>query len=343
MFALMAGAALGQGSSRAKASKDKVDLDAYSQTPPAEVDLPMAVTAETARLTFQVSPLSTKGLLLQQTRDALKALEQANHGARFVRLRAFVAGTADARRVRGIVAGFFAEKKQPLPTLTAVQSGELSRDGAQVVIESVSEEPGKRLANPDGLVFFPARMAQDAKSAVEQLAAAAAQANVAPAGVLRVTCFLGSSGDASAAEAAADSAFPTAAKNGAVNMVQRLRAPAGSPAACEGAGRGKGVTAPKLVFTGAQMAFGDKESDLRLAFTRLEKTLEPFGATYQDVVFAGFYPTGRAAEEKIAPLISEFFRHPAPSTTLVFEGLPSPDASMSLDVIAAAKTDGVRH
>ena len=35
---------------------------------------PATVTAETSRLVFQVSPLSTKGLLSQQVRDALKAL-----------------------------------------------------------------------------------------------------------------------------------------------------------------------------------------------------------------------------------------------------------------------------
>ena len=34
---------------------------------------PAAVVGETQRLTFHVSPLSAKGLLTQQTRDALKA------------------------------------------------------------------------------------------------------------------------------------------------------------------------------------------------------------------------------------------------------------------------------
>jgi enamine deaminase RidA (YjgF/YER057c/UK114 family) len=225
-----------------------------------------------------------------------------------------------------------------------VQAGELAKDGAQVVLESVAEESGKRLANPDGLLFFPARTAEDAERAVERLSAAIAQAHAASTDVLRVTCFLGSSGDAPAAEAAAARAFPAAAKAGAIDMVQRLRAPSGPAAACEAVARGKGVTASKLVFTGAQMAFGDTEGALRLAFTRLEKTLEPFGATYSDVVFAGFYPAGRAAEEKLAPLTTEFFRNPAPpSSMLVFEGLPSPDASMSMDVIAAAKGDAVRN
>ncbi len=337
--------ALGQGK-----QKSKPDKEPPTQTLPAEVDLPTAVVAETARLTFHVSPLSNKGLLLQQTRDALKALMQANHGARIVKLRAFVAGTGDARRVRQIVSEVLTDKKKPLPVLTTIQVGELPKDGAQVVMESVSEEAGSRAANPGGLAFFPARSADDPKSAVEQLSATAAQAGVAAGEMLRVTCFLGSSDDAAVTEAAVAHFFPAAIMNGAFNMVQPLRVGSGS-SACEGVGRLTGragppvqftggaalVTAPKLIFTGAQMAFGDKDADLRLAFGRLEKSMEPVGATYQDVVFAGFYPVSRAADQKLRALSPEFLRAPTPASTLIFEGLPSPDARMSMEVIAAVK------
>jgi enamine deaminase RidA (YjgF/YER057c/UK114 family) len=347
---------LGQTSSKGKTPAVKADvgklaLDPPTQTLPAEIDLPVAVTVETARVTFQVSPLSSKGLLLQQTRDALKALMQANHGARVVKLRAFVAGTGDARRVRQIVSDVFADKKKPLPALTTIQAGDLPKDGAQILMESVSEETGSRAANPGGLVFFPARLADNPKSAVEELAAAAGQPGVAPVEMVRVTCFLGSNDEAAATEAAAAHAFPAASANGAVAVVQRLRASSGPSSACEGVGRLREhggnpvqfssgaalVTAPKLVFTGAQMAFGEKEADLRLGFERLEKTLEAFGVTYRDVVFAGFYPVSRAAEEKTPGLSLEFFRNAAPATTLIFEGLPSPDAAMSMEVIAASK------
>jgi enamine deaminase RidA (YjgF/YER057c/UK114 family) len=347
--------ALGQGKQKSKADKEPP-----TQTLPAEVDLPAAVAAETARLTFQVSPLSNKGLLLQQTRDALKALLQANHGARLVKLRAFVAGTGDARRVRQIVSDALVDKKKPLPALTTIQVGELSKDGAQIVMESVSEETGSRPANPGGLAFFPARSADDPRSAVEQLSAAATQAGVSAPDMVRVTCFLGSSGDAAASEAVAEAAvshyFPFVAMHGAFNMVQRLRSGSGS-SACEGVGRLRGsagkpvqfaagaalVTAPKLIFTSAQMAFGIKDTDLRLAFERLGKSMEPFGATYQDVVFVGFYPASRAAEQKLPALSLEFFTGPAPASTLIpagtfiVEGLPSPDASLSMEVIAAVK------
>ncbi len=328
---------MGQGSSRKK-QDGKLALDPPTQAAPAtEVELPSAVSAETARLSFHVSPLSSKGLLLQQTRDALKELMQANHGGRLVKLRVFVAGSGDARRVRPIVIDFFAEKKLPLPVLTAVQAGELPKDGAQVVIESVSEEQGKRPANPQGLVFFSSQSAADPKGALDELASSAQKAGVAE--MLRVTCYLDSGDVASAAQAAAMRQFPKAA----VNLVQRLRSGSGAASACEGVGRGKGTNAAKLIFTGAQMAFGDKDADLRLAFQRLDKTLEPFGVSYQDVIYSSFYPVGRTTEEKLAPLATEFFHHPVPTTAQVFEGLPSPDASMSLEVIAASKSEAVRN
>ena len=55
---------------------------------------PEAIIAEPGRLSFQVSPLSDKGLLSQQVHDALKALARLNHGVPILKLRAFVAGSA---------------------------------------------------------------------------------------------------------------------------------------------------------------------------------------------------------------------------------------------------------
>src|SRR6266566_1376303 len=44
-------------------------------------DPPATVAADTSRLVFHVSPLSGKGLLSQQVRDALKALLRSSGGA----------------------------------------------------------------------------------------------------------------------------------------------------------------------------------------------------------------------------------------------------------------------
>jgi enamine deaminase RidA (YjgF/YER057c/UK114 family) len=310
---------------RNNSDRNKADKEPPSQTLPVLKDLPAAVVAEAARLTFHVSPLSAKGLLTQQTRDALQALLRANHGSPVVKLRAFVAGTGDARRIQAIVSELFTTRKLPLPALTTIQVGALSLDAAQVVIESVSED--KKPQNPNGLEFFPAQHGEDAPASLARLAAAAKSAKVAPADMLRVTCFLGSLDDAEPARLAASRMFPAAA----ADVVQRLRVSAGPAADCEGVGRrgNAGVNTPTLIFTGAQMAFGTQDSDLRLAFERLQKTLSSLGAADRDVIFSNFYPLSRAIEEKLPAL-----RNPA--TTLIVEGLPSSDASLAIEVVVAA-------
>src|SRR5438128_563974 len=127
----------------------KKEKEPETQTLPLPPEPPSAVIAETAKLAFHVSPLSAKGLLTQQVRDALKALDRSNGGATFLKLRAFVAGTGDMRRVATIVAEEFGNKKVPLPAVTTIQVGALPMDGAQVVIESISAEKNdKRMQNP---------------------------------------------------------------------------------------------------------------------------------------------------------------------------------------------------
>ncbi|HEY1757164.1 MAG TPA: Rid family hydrolase [Bryobacteraceae bacterium] len=300
------------------------DKEPPSQTLPVLRDPPAAVIADAERLTFHVSPLSAKGLLTQQTRDALQSLLRANHGAPVVKLRAFVAGTGDARRVQAIVSETFTDKKQPLPALSTVQVGALPLEGAQVVIESISED--KKPQNPNGLAFLPAQHAENAPAALARLESAAGDAKAAPSGMLRVTCFLGSLDDEEAARLAARRAFPTAA----VDFVQRLRFEVASSADCEGiARRGSGRLAQsKLIFTGAQMAFGTQDSGLRLGFERLEKTLSSLGAADSDVIFSNLYLVSSSLEAKL-PVDRN------PSTILIVEGLPSPDASMAIEVVAA--------
>ena len=87
-------------------------------------ELPAAVTAETGRLAFQVTPLSAKGLLSQQTRDAIKNLLRSSRGP-IVKLRAFVAGSGDLRRIGEIAGEMFLEKHMPLPALTVALVGAL--------------------------------------------------------------------------------------------------------------------------------------------------------------------------------------------------------------------------
>jgi len=69
-----------------------------------------------------------------------------------VKLRAFVAGTGDMRRVQAIVSEDFSERKIPLPVVTTIQVGALPLTGAQVVLEAVSQ--ARTVVNPNGLTFF---------------------------------------------------------------------------------------------------------------------------------------------------------------------------------------------
>ena len=74
-----------------------------------------------------------------------------------MKLRAFVAGSGDMRRVQAIVSETFTERRLSLPALSVVQVGGLPLEGAQVVIEATSV--GKKDVNPNGLVFIAGQQA----------------------------------------------------------------------------------------------------------------------------------------------------------------------------------------
>lgn len=331
----------------AQKRKNKKDEEPPTQVLPPLPEPPEAVVAETGRLSFQVSPLSAKGLLSQQVRDALKALMRDNHGVPIAKLRAFVAGSGDLRRVQAIVSEELTDRKQVLPAISTIQVGALPMTGAQVVLESVSVE--KKAVNPGGLVFFSASDARDAGASVAQLQKAVSAASVKPANILRVTCFLSSLDDGAAAGAALAANFP----NAAADFVQMQRLGLQPQVACEAIGRldsqppglQTGTTsqfavavAPKLVITATQLIFRDQDSDVRLAFQRLGKAMEPLGATYKDVIWSGVYPLTRPLAAKIDALRFDFFdrTRPPAGTTLLFEGLPSIDATAAIELVAAA-------
>jgi len=285
----------------AKKSKEPV-----TQVLPLLPDPPPAVVAETARLVFHVSPLSAKGLLTQQVRDALKALERDNRGAQIVKLRAFVAGTGDMRRVQQIVSEMFSEKKQPLPALTTIQVGALPLVGAQVVIESAGMD--KKPVNPGGVVFLPPQP-------VEQLRAAAGSGDI-----LRVTCFMNSlDGLPGGAPAAA---FPAPA---AANFVQLTRFGGEGPPLCEAVARAGGGAAAaggatKVVFSGLQLAFRDQPEDIGLALDRLKRAVEPLGGR-MDGAAVSVYGLARGPGG-------------GPADRLVVEGLPALAAVVGVEMVA---------
>lgn len=301
----------------------KKEKEPETQTLPLPPEPPSAVIGETAKLAFHVSPLSGKGLLTQQVRDALKALDRANGGATFVKLRAFVAGTGDMRRVVTIVSEEFFDKKIPLPAVTTVQVGALPLEGAQVVIESISAE--KKTLNPNGLAFFSARHPS------ELVAAAKAQDAV----MVQVTCFVGDIVQMDSARAAVSAAFPGAA----ANFVQLTRLAVDPGTSCEGVGRLQkpGKSQPKLVFTAIQMAFGSQEQDLRLAYERLGRALETMKVSYADALVMSVYSLNRATADRAGAIAPEFLGRARPvGSTQIVEGLPSLDATVAIELVASA-------
>jgi enamine deaminase RidA (YjgF/YER057c/UK114 family) len=310
-------------------------------------DPPEAVVTESGRLSFQVSPLSAKGLLSQQVHDALKALIRLNHGAAIVKLRAFVAGSGDLRRIKDIVAEDFTEKKLTLPAVSTIQVGALPLTGAQVVIEAVSSE--KKVVNPNGLAFFSASESAAPAGAIAQLRNSASGMGIQATDFLRVTCFLSSLDDEQAARSAATAAFPSAASN----FVQMQRQGLEPQALCEAVARlavapsapvvltngAALVNAPKLVLTASQLVFRDQDSDFRLAYQRLVKTIAPLGATAKDVFWSGTYALTRPNAAQLESIQWEFLdrARPPAHTALLIEGLPSTDATAAIEFMALSR------
>jgi enamine deaminase RidA (YjgF/YER057c/UK114 family) len=330
-------------------------------------ELPAAVAADTRRLAFHVTPLSGRGLLSAQVREALRALQHEAAGP-IVHIRAFVSGTGDARRVRDLVSEVFTERKQPLPALSLVQAGGLPLEGAQVVLEAASV--AKKEVNPHGLAFFSAEPAVSgnpldpaaplAEKSLAQLGEALRDAGVEASDVLRVTCYLSSLDNLLPTRKLVASAYPHAA----ADYIQTQRVPLEAVGACEAVARlhaGPGAPlrlldfnglprlragshaalaeAGQLVLTGTQASFGYREQDGRLAFDRMRKVLEQAGAAPDGVMMVHYYPLAPALGAQVEKLKAEFFggAHPPAASLLLFEGLPSMDAGFAMDVVAVKR------
>ena len=296
----------------------KKNADDTTQTLDLPKDPPMVAMGETRRLIFNVSPLSAKGLLSQQTREALKAILKANGGAPVVHIRAFVAGSGDLRRVPQIVSEVFTEKKLPLPSVSVVLAGALPLENAQVVLEAVSQ--AKRDVNPDGLMFVEAQTAASLEKSLDQLAS-----RLGGATALRVSCFVSAIRTAEAITAR----FPSAA----VDLVQTQRAPLRSEARCEAVGRGGNIRAAKLAFTGTQVAFGLDEKAAKVAFQRIDRDLGDAAVAPADIIATNIYPLS----VRIGELAGKVRSTSGTMTIVPFEGIASVDGSFAIDAVAALR------
>ena len=327
-------------------------------------DPPTALTVETRRLVFSVTPLSGKGLLSQQTRDALKWLLHSTNGT-IVKLRAFVAGSGDLRRVRELVSETFTDRKQPLPVLSVVQVGALPLESAQVVMESTAV--AKKEVNEYGLVYISGQGASAggpldpvlplAEQSLQRLGTAVKAAGSEPGDVVRVSCFVSSLDKWTEVRRLVASSYPGAA----LNLLQIQRAPTRALAECEAVARlrwntgtaihminpeGLGnstqlsqialIGAPKVILTGSQESFGFQDADARLAFERLGKSLSQEGGSLKEVAFTSLYPLSASISEQVRKIRSEFYdrARPPAGTMLPFQGLPSIDSGFAVDVVA---------
>jgi enamine deaminase RidA (YjgF/YER057c/UK114 family) len=322
------------------------------------------VEGETRRLTFYVTPLSSKGLLSQQVRDAVKALDRQSGTDTILKIRAFVAGPGDVRRVRDLVSELFTERQKSLPALSLIRSGGLPMEGAQVVLEAVALS--RKLVNPYGLAFLSAQTATSenpldpvpplmAKS-LASLRKAVQAAGAASRDVARVTCFVSSLDNLAASRALVESEYPHAS----ADYVQPQRAPGRAMASCEAVARlsadpgplrmispeglsaeaGESlialVGAERVVLTGTQVSFGFEQKDAHLAFERLEKELEQAGTSMRNVAFAHYYALAQSIAVQIRKVRPDFIdaAHPPAASMLLFEGLTSMDAGFAVDVVA---------
>jgi enamine deaminase RidA (YjgF/YER057c/UK114 family) len=338
-----------------KKKPSKKDLEPVTQVLPLPKDLPAAISAEPQRLAFDISPLSNKGLLTQQTRDAIKALWASTKGATIVKLRVFVAGSGDTRRIQTLVSEMFTEKHLPLPVVSTVLVGSLGMEGAQVLIESVAVD--RKATNPNGLLFISGKGGKSFKEAVNQLQLTVKSMGSTEADVLRVTCYVNSF------EAANPDRQLPSMPAAAYTVVQMRREPSPAVAECEGIARAAkpqpegvkfinpaglptspnfsqlaAVNAPKIVFTGLQLAFQSQEADVKLAFDRLGKTLEGQGVSYKNVFMTSIYALTQEAIDRVRAVRFGYLdkANPPAATLLPFEGLPSLDASFGIEVVAVS-------
>jgi enamine deaminase RidA (YjgF/YER057c/UK114 family) len=319
-------------------------------------DLPEAVVAETGRLVYTVSPLSSKGLLSQQIGDALEALLQKAKQAPIVGLRAFVAGSGDTRRVRSVVAEMFTARRLPMPVLTVVQAGALPGTGVQIVIEATGVS--RQAENPQGIAFLhaqasdstglPSRAIPLVKKVVSDLKTDLAASGLDSKDVLRATCFVTSLEDYTEVRRTVSTEFPKAI----LNLVQPLRAPPHGLAQCAIVARIRGsareapavggfsrlatVRARRVLLSGGQIAFGVREEDARLAYRRLGKVLEENGSSLRQTAWLSIYALSEPMGEQARRIGGEFLNgdQPPAGAILVCEDLPALDASFAVDVVA---------
>jgi enamine deaminase RidA (YjgF/YER057c/UK114 family) len=322
--------------------RGKKNEEPKSQVLPLPPELPMVLAADTQSLDFHISPLLKTGGLAVQIRRSLSDLLRDTRGETIVKLRAFVSGVGDARRVQTEVTSSFSEHKLPLPVLTIIQVGRLGDDLAQVVIEAVVST--KKTLNPNGLAFLSGQTGKSLPEALDHLRQSATEAEIGADQIVSCTCFAPSLESGDGSRKAVEAVFPKTA----INVVQALRDPVSTASMCQAVAQLSHppkesvlvwmknahvslVNSRKLVFTGLQLSFGNYLDDAHEAFARLERAASALQASNAPVQVNAFSLdlTGASALRKSTSFPASVF------TVQTIEGLPSVDASAGIEAILA--------
>ncbi len=299
-----------------KAKKEKPEI---TQTLEVLPDPPQAVKVESSRLVFFTSPLSSKGLLSQQIKDALSAIRKQAKGATIVKLRGFVAGRGDARRLSSATSELFSEWKQPIPAVSIIQVGALPLEGAQVLIEATAEE--RKPVNMHGIEFLEGLETLRALDEAENLSSVSPLLEKTLAqlqgDLAQITCYVSALDEASKLDAMIASKFPNAARS----LVQAQRATGSGLARCEAVRRRTAGEAERLVLTATQIGFGAEQKDRDLLESRITKLMEAQGgsATHKRA-----YAVTRGAGKGFGNLT-------------IVEGVGSNEAVLALEAVGVAK------
>lgn len=322
--------------------RKKKNEEPKPQVLPLPPELPMAVAAETNTLDFHISPLLKTGGLSAQIRQSLTDLIRDTHGETIVKLRAFVAGAGDARRVQAEVADIFSERKLPLPVLSVLQVGALGDYAAKVVIEAVVST--HRTVNPNGLAFVAGQTGASLSEAMERLEKSIRNAKIQPDQVLRTTCFTSSVDSFEAVKNRLQGVFPKAS----INIVQAVRDPVNDASMCEAVGaitqssargpvvwlsmeRTTLVSAPQLIFTGLQLTFGSFLDDAHEAFLRLERAAAALHPVEVPVQVNAFTLNSYASSA-----LRKTTSYPATTFSVeMVEGMPAIDATAGIEAVMA--------
>ena len=339
LILVLLGVSLGRSPTQRKKTEEP-----KTQVLPLPPELPKALVTETEGLDFHISPLLRTGGLSAQIRRSLSDLIRDTHGETIIRLRAFVAGAGDARRIEAETANLFTERKLPLPVLSVLQIGALGQEAAQVVIEAVVAT--HRSVNPNGLAFYSGQTGASFEQALDHLKASVSASGVPPEHVLTSTCFTSQIANNDTARALVQSVFP----NTAINIVQAVRDPASDESMCEAIGqlsqapadgpvvllkksRVTLVNSHELIFTWLQLSFGSFLDDAHEAFVRLRQSasaLQPINAPVEVNAFTLDGYTASALRKTTSFPPSAF-------TAQLVEGLPAIDASGGVEAVLAAK------